>query len=391
LPDAEANWLRVSILRGAEFGKLAHIAAGFLVILCSIRTLVSQDLSSRTRQLHVEAQAAEKAGQLDVALQKYQAIVDLNPDLAPAYNNLGKVYFLQARYQEATKVLRRALEIDPQLAPPRALLGISLYQLGDLKGACAELRRALKLNPDDRIAKYYLGQSLAELGEHENASEILKELEREDPKNVEVLYSLAYAYLELASATLGKLRAAKPDSYLIDLFQAKTAEGKGQYTEAIQDYKNAIAKAPDVQGLHYSLGHVLALNAQFQEALQEFRLELRLNPNNYLANWQVAERLVPTNPEEAIRFASRALELNPDLAQALLTRGRALLALKRTREAIQDFKKSAALDPDDEKVHFQLSRAYRQIGLTEAAEVELARFERMKKAGPSGEDPSPSR
>jgi tetratricopeptide (TPR) repeat protein len=362
-----------------------------LAVLCVARALVSQDLNSRIRELHVEAQAAEKAGRLDVALQKYEAILDLNPDLAPAYNNLGKVYYLQGRYQEAIKVLRRALELDPQLAPPRALLGISLYQLGDLKGASRELREALKLSPGDRIAKYYLAQSFSELGEHEKASEILKDLQREDPQNAEFLYSLAYAYLELASATLGKLRSAKPDSYLIDLFQGKTAEGKGRYTEAIQNYRNAVAKAPDVQGLHYALGHVLSLNGQFPEALQEFRLELRLNPNNYLANWQAAERLVRIDPQEALRFATRALELKPDLAEALLTRGRVLLALKRAQEAIQDLKRSAALDPADEKVHFQLSRAYRQIGLTEAAEVELARFERMNKAGPSDEEPSPSR
>jgi tetratricopeptide (TPR) repeat protein len=369
--------------------KWRNVGVLSLALVWIARGSVSQELDTRVEQLHTEARAAEREGRLDAAIQKYRAILQLSPNLAPACNNLGKLYFLQARYQEATKALRRALALDPKLATAHALLGISLYQLNDLKDASRELREALKLDPSDRRVKFYLAQCLSELGDRETAAHTLEQLQREDPQNADVLYSLAYAYLELASATLGKLRSLQPDSYLIDLFLGKTAEGKEQYAEAIGHYKNAIAKAPKVQGLHSALAHVLWSGGRLQEAIQEYRLELEVNPENYLASWGVAELLVQENPHEAFRYATRALELKPDLAPAFLTRGRALLALKMSQEAVADLKKSAALDPDEEKVHFQLSRAYRQLGLTRAADSELAIFERLKKAPHQNEGTSP--
>jgi Flp pilus assembly protein TadD len=69
--------------------------------------------------------------------------------------------------------------------------------------------------------------------------------------------------------------------------------------------------------------------------------------------------------------------LKPDVPEALTVRGRALIALQRPKEAIDDFKKAIALDPQDAATHFQLARAYRQAGLAHEADAENAIFERM--------------
>jgi tetratricopeptide (TPR) repeat protein len=337
------------------------------------------DSSARIQELFVEAQTEEQRGQLDAAVQKYQSILRLDARLAPAYNNLGRLYLQQSRYGEAIKVLKRALELQPNLVPTRALLGISLYQIGEYQMARQELKTALQLNPADRNAKLYLARSLFELEDFRLAAQLLEELQRDGPRDAQVLYGLGQAYMKLASSTLEQLQDLDPNSYLIEVLLGKTAEAKQAYTDAVEHYRKAISKAPSTPSLHYALGNTLWLSGQFPEALQEFRRELDLNPYDWMASWKAAHIILSQNPEEALRLSNRALELKPDLAQALLVRGRALLTLKRLNDAIKDFKKVAVLAPDEETVHYQLARAYRQLGLTEEAEAEETIFERMQK------------
>jgi tetratricopeptide (TPR) repeat protein len=83
------------------------------------------------------------------------------------------------------------------------------------------------------------------------------------------------------------------------------------------------------------------------------------------------------NPEEAIRLSTRALELKPDIAEALTVRGRSLLSLHKLQDAVKDFKKAISLDSDNAAIHFQLARAYRQLGMMEEAQNENAVYERL--------------
>src|SRR5437016_6338707 len=72
--------------------KWRNISLYGFAVLCLARRLVSQDVGSRLQQLRSEARAEESQGRLDSAIQKYQQILRLNPNLAPAHNNLGKLY-----------------------------------------------------------------------------------------------------------------------------------------------------------------------------------------------------------------------------------------------------------------------------------------------------------
>src|SRR5437660_223256 len=96
------------------------IGIWFLSLLPSIRLAAPQDAGTQIQELYTEARNEEQQGQLNAAVQKYQAILKLNPRLAPAYNNLGRLYFQQARYAESIKVLKCALALDSKLASSHA-------------------------------------------------------------------------------------------------------------------------------------------------------------------------------------------------------------------------------------------------------------------------------
>lgn len=354
----------------------ALVALVFLALAPGTR---SQDIEQRVKLLDTEARAEEKQGHPDAAIQKYQEIVELSPQLPAVHNNLGRLLYQQGRFREAIKSLERASELDPSLEAPRAQLGFCFFQMDDFGSARREFEAALKLDPGDGIAKLFLARSLLQLNDVKGAIKLLDELQQADPDNVEVLFSLGWAHADLAVSTLDSIQKIDPNSYLIEVLQGKYAEVKQVYPEAVVHYKRAISRSPNQPELHYCYAHVLYASGDFQQALQEYRRTLEMNPNDYRASWEAARIVLPDNPEEAFRLANRALELKPDIAEALTIRGRASLALGKASEAIDDFKKAAALDPKNAANHFQLARAYDKLGRTQEAQAESATYERMQR------------
>src|SRR5713226_4741306 len=83
---------------------------------------------TRVQVLYTEAKAAQAHGDITGAVAKYQEIIRIAPRLAPAYNNLGGLYFRERQYQKAATVLEQGLKINPGMSSASALLGISLYE-----------------------------------------------------------------------------------------------------------------------------------------------------------------------------------------------------------------------------------------------------------------------
>ena len=61
--------------------------------------------------------------------------------------------------------------------------------------------------------------------------------------------------------------------------------------------------------------------------------------------------------EEAIASYNRALELNPDLAEAWISKGIALYRLGKFEEAIVCFEKAIELEPNNERAHLWRGKA----------------------------------
>src|SRR5262249_35212185 len=62
--------------------------------------------------LYAEAQAAKAKGDIPQAIEKLQAIIKLNPQLAPVYHNLGILYFEGGKLREAVKAFEDGLRVD---------------------------------------------------------------------------------------------------------------------------------------------------------------------------------------------------------------------------------------------------------------------------------------
>lgn len=340
---------------------------------------LAQTVADPAQQLYAEAKLAEQSGDLQLAEESYQAVVRTHPQSAGAYNNLGHFYYAHGLLVKAIPPLERASALDPRVAAPHALLGFVYYQMGNYKRASQALSTATRLNPADHVAKLFLARSLGELDDLKGARLVLEQLRHEDPNNPEVLYTLGTIYSGLAKATLGQIQAVAPNSYLIELLLGSSAESKQQYTEAAEHFKAAIARSPNIADLHYHYAHALAASGDVDGALVAYRRALDLDPYNPSSNWEAARILVQSAPGEALQLADRAVKVSPSTPEAHMQRGRALLALGKPRDAVAEFQKAGTLDPEDETAHFQLAKAYRQLGLSKEESDENAAFQRMQK------------
>ena len=86
---------------------------------------------ARVQELYGHAKAAQSRGDLPGAIANYEKILSIAPQLGPAYNNLGALYFRQHDYKKAAAVLEHGLKISPAMPSASALLGISLFEMGE--------------------------------------------------------------------------------------------------------------------------------------------------------------------------------------------------------------------------------------------------------------------
>ena len=88
-------------------------------------------------------------GQVDDAISKLQAAIDLRPENAPAHDNLAKALLKKGRVAEAMVHYRKLLEIEPENVEARNTLGTALIQHGHVKEAIDQWQDVLAIEPDN--------------------------------------------------------------------------------------------------------------------------------------------------------------------------------------------------------------------------------------------------
>jgi tetratricopeptide (TPR) repeat protein len=104
---------------------------------------------SEGEKLVIAAFEAGVAGEPEIQRSKLEALVALFPDDERAHNLLGNfLFFNQQNYERAISSYRTAIDINPDFATPYNNLGYALRQVGDYAGAEKAFQRYTELIPD---------------------------------------------------------------------------------------------------------------------------------------------------------------------------------------------------------------------------------------------------
>ena len=133
-----------------------------------------------------------------------------------------------------------------------------------------------------------------------------------------------------------------------------------KYDEAAQQYRAAILLNPAYSGAHFNLGAILEGNGQLDEALDEFRAALETGPDDINAhNNMAAIFLHQGRLSEALGEYRAALRLNPAYANMHVTVGQILLRQGHADEAVREFRQALRLDAGNAEAQNGLALALR--------------------------------
>ena len=115
------------------------------------------------------AVAQRDSGQVDQAIQSYEKILSIHPDFPETLSNVGGFYFRNGQVDKAVQSFKRALEVYPNFIQALSNLGAVLNKLGRAAEAIPHLEKTLQLDPKFAIAHFNLGNSYFALGRLEEA------------------------------------------------------------------------------------------------------------------------------------------------------------------------------------------------------------------------------
>lgn len=118
-----------------------------------------------TQDWFFAAVQAEESGEKNRAIALYNQLIQRDPSYAPAYINLGTIYFHLRQYSRAEDLYRRATESDPQYVLAFFDLGNVLDELGRPEESIAAYQRAVALAPRYADAHYNLALAFERKGE----------------------------------------------------------------------------------------------------------------------------------------------------------------------------------------------------------------------------------
>ena len=163
------------------------------------------------------AVAYRKQGELDLCIAAYEKVLKIHPEFPSALSNLGGQYFRKGETEKAVDLFRKAIEIYPNFIQALSNLGASLNKLGRSEEAIPNLEKALALNPEFSVSYYNLGNSF---------------------------------------------------------FAGK------KYVKARKAYDTAVKQGVDFLSLHWKLFEINQIEGKKQEALEEIKIILELDPEN---------------------------------------------------------------------------------------------------------------
>ena len=366
------------------YSRISYLLLLWLLALAVRPAVASQgddEVTPEVQELYAQAKAAQKRGDNATAIDKYRAMIKLAPHLAPAYNNLGMLYFDAHDYEKAAGVLEHGMELNPNMPSAAAMLGMSYFQLGRNEKAQPLLETALRANPKDDQVEMILVHILINERKLPEASSRLNDYLARNPKSQEAWYLLGKTYLQMSEDALKKINEIDPDSVVAHEISGEIDESMHNYDLALVEYKKAIDKAPQTPGTHMHMGDAFWHMGKWQSAQSEYRAELTNDSNNCIARWKLADAILEANDssDEALSELNQVVERCPTLMQARVDRARALVRLGKHDEALPDLLMAEKDSPSEPTIHFLLAAVYRAEGKSAEAQTEMQTYGRLQR------------
>ncbi|HPQ65347.1 MAG TPA: tetratricopeptide repeat protein [bacterium] len=319
------------------------------------------------------------------------------PPSARAAAGLCRVLLAKGDYAGAVAWGRRAVELNPALPRTWKDLGQARLGLGALDEAALDFREAVRLAPEDPAPRIDLGVTLARLNILEDAETALREALALAPREPRALYNLGLVYekmgrMEEAENSLRQSAALRPGFAPAYLALGNVREDLGDDEGALAEYRNAAAMNRELDEAWLLAAAICLRQNRLNEAEHLYGKLLEMRPGHPEASLRLGEIAVRKGeyprarefllavvgsgtadarvydllgltqersgePETAAKSFQLAVDQEPGNPDYLLHRGRNLLDLENSNQALEYLEKASAAREGDPEILYFLGRA----------------------------------
>jgi tetratricopeptide (TPR) repeat protein len=330
---------------------------------------------------------------------------------------LALSYYTSGMYSESDTVLSGIkISLSPTL-DYLVLRGSALARLGKWEESGRNLTKALEMYPNQAGAYLNLGLYYLELGKKEKAMTLIEKGAQLMSKGTKLLYSIAS--MEKCEGLVPPQQIKKQDTMRGDFYNnfGRALHDSGQNGSALaiyllaleNDNQNAHAYAeigrlcwefdhieiarlylqkgldlhPDSSELQFNMGLLFQSLSQLEKAVKCYQKAIELErdhvPSLHWVQLGTAQLSTPRLGEiEAERSFKKALEIDPNSAQAHYQLGKLYLQQRDFVKAEQFLEKALALDPSLVRAYYQYGIACIRNGKTEKGKEMLEIFNRKR-------------
>ncbi len=283
--------------------------------------------------------AALRSGRGAEAERIFRAILDRFPDHRDACNGMALALAGRGAWDDALAHMDRAVGEGSVPASWHANRGAMLQRLNRHAEALAAFAGAAERGPGNAAFRLQLADAALAMGDFVQAGDAYRQALAIDPTRAAAWSNLGHA-LEMAGDGPGALAA----------------------------YRSAIERGPDQPEAWVNLGNALNRGGQAQAALAAFDRALALRPGFPPAESGRGVAFHHCGREEdAIAMFDRMLAANPDDANTHNNRAVSLHAAGRLADAVEGFRRAIALTPGDAAPHNNLGNVLHHAGRTAEA------------------------
>jgi hypothetical protein len=232
--------------------------------------------------------------QFEIAIQKFQESLSIQPENIDVLFNLGLSYLQSDQTDEAIGCFKQIVTMDPNHEQSYNNLGIAYKKLGKTELSISSLESALKCQPESAQTLYNLGNAYKMSQLFDKAESFYQRAISIQPDFAECMNNLADLYiqeerysdaLKLMNQAIEKC-AEYPEFYFN---KGVILSRLGEYESAIENHRKAIAMRDDFIDAYYSLCFCLLIRGQLKEGfrLHEWRIPKYPEQHNYgLKRWK---------------------------------------------------------------------------------------------------------
>jgi tetratricopeptide (TPR) repeat protein len=348
-----------------------------LFLLLSLQAAGQSDWKALLEQ----ARTAEKAGDYAAAGRVYAQALALAPGNLEVLKRVGVLEQTELKFDDSIERFQQVLSRDPQYPEVNFFLGVSYLGKNDTDHAIQSFERELATPKPHPRCRYYLALALKSAGQIDDAVSQLNQALVANPKDADALYELARIHKNASLQAIERLKTIDGDSFQLHALMGEIYADEEHYADAIKEYRAALAKRPNAQGIHFAIGIAYWAQHQMDLAQKEFSEAWEENPHDALTNLYLGDIAVADRRfADALGYLRVAQKADPELVQVHMLLGKCYRGQNDPEAARTEFLAAIEADPAAPEPHYLLAQVYHELKNPEGSAQELAEFEKLSKS-----------